>query len=170
MKLGTKSILFGVHQFVLHPLLLAVAWWKLYGFPFDPRLWLAFFVHDLGYIGKPNMDGPEGKLHPVLGAMIMDTWFGDKWHDFCFYHSRYTAQMDRTSPSRLCVADKLVPCIMPVWLFLMLANLSGEIHEYVAEGLGREENLTPRAWVVNIRTHLRQWVGDHKDSCFDKLG
>jgi len=38
----------------------AWGWWTLYGFPFDPRLWVAFFVHDLGYIGKPNMDGPEG--------------------------------------------------------------------------------------------------------------
>lgn len=167
MKIGTKSILFGVHQFVLHPLFLVVAWWKLYGFPFDPRLWLAFFVHDLGYVGKPNMDGPEGKMHPVLGAMIMGAWFGNKWRDFCFYHSRYTAQMDGTAPSRLCVADKLVTCITPVWLFLMLANLTGELREYMADSPGEMQNLTPRAWVAQAKKHCRNWVDEHKDSCFD---
>lgn len=71
MKVGTKSVLFGAHCFFLHPWFVALAWWKMYGFPFDPRLWVAFFVHDLGYIGKPNMDGPEGETHPKLGAAIM---------------------------------------------------------------------------------------------------
>lgn len=167
MKLGTKSILFGVHQFILHPLFLVVAWWKLYGFPLDPRLWLAFFVHDLGYIGKPNMDGPEGKMHPVLGATIMGTWFGDKWHDFCFYHSRHTAKMDHTLPSRLCVADKLVTCITPSWLFLVLANLTGEMREYMADSPEEMQNLTPQAWVAQAKKHHRNWVDEHKDNCFD---
>lgn len=48
MTVGTKSVLFGVHQFVIHPILLFVAWWKLYGFPWDPRLWFAFLLHDIG--------------------------------------------------------------------------------------------------------------------------
>ncbi len=71
MKIGTKSVLFGAHQFLIHPWFVAAAWWKLYGFPFDPRLWVAFFVHDLGYLGKPNMDGEEGERHIELGARIM---------------------------------------------------------------------------------------------------
>jgi hypothetical protein len=71
MKIGTKSVLFGAHGFFLHPLFVALAWWKLYGFPFDPRLWLAFTLHDLGYIGKPNIDGPEGEEHPTFGARVM---------------------------------------------------------------------------------------------------
>lgn len=74
MKIGTKSVLYGAHAFWLHPLLLAYAWMKLYGFSWrltDPRLWIVFFVHDLGYIGKPNMDGEEGELHPMLGAKIL---------------------------------------------------------------------------------------------------
>ena len=77
MKIGTRSVLFGAHQFLLHPLFVAVAWWRLYGFPWDPRLWVAFFVHDLGYLGKPNMDGPEGEEHPRLGAVIMG-WLFDR--------------------------------------------------------------------------------------------
>ena len=60
MNIGIKSVLFGAHQFLIHPWFVAWGWWTLYGFPFDPRLWVAFFVHGLGYIGKPNMDGPEG--------------------------------------------------------------------------------------------------------------
>ncbi len=85
MKTGTKSILFGAHCFLLHPWFVAVAWWQLYGFPFDPRLWVAFFVHDLGYWGKAKMDDAEGELHPFLGAKIIgwlfDTeWWNPSWH------------------------------------------------------------------------------------------
>jgi hypothetical protein len=76
MKIGTKSILFGAHCFLLHPWFVLIAWIKLYGFPLDPRLWLAFFVHDLGYLGKPNMDGPEGETHVELGAKIMSLFDG----------------------------------------------------------------------------------------------
>ena len=81
MKLGTKSVLFGVHCFFLHPWFVAVAWWKLYGFPWDPHLWVAFAVHDLGYLGKPNMDGMEGETHVELGARIMAFLFGNAWGD-----------------------------------------------------------------------------------------
>jgi len=75
MKIGTKSILYGAHQFLLHPVFVAWAWIKLYGFPWDPRIWIAFFVHDLGYWGKPNMDGVEGETHVELGARIMHFLF-----------------------------------------------------------------------------------------------
>lgn len=71
MKIGTKSVLFGAHCFLVHPWFVAAAWYKLYGFPWDPRLWVAFFVHDLGYWGKPNMDGPEGETHVEFGALVM---------------------------------------------------------------------------------------------------
>ena len=79
MSVGTKSVLFGAHAFWLHPWFVAWAWWKLYGFPWQPWLWVAFFVHDLGYWGKPNMDGPEGEEHPKLGASILyrvQVWWG----------------------------------------------------------------------------------------------
>lgn len=78
MKIGTKSVLYGAHCFFLHPIFVAAAWIKLYGWPWDPRIWIAFFVHDLGYWGKPNMDGVEGEKHVELGAKIMH-WF-DGYH------------------------------------------------------------------------------------------
>ena len=37
MKIGTRSVLFGAHQFATHPWFVAAAWWRLYGFPWDPR-------------------------------------------------------------------------------------------------------------------------------------
>ena len=77
MTVGTKSVLFGAHCFFIHPFIVAIAWWKIYGFPWSSQLWVAFFVHDLGYLGKPNMDGEEGERHPELGARIMG-WLFDK--------------------------------------------------------------------------------------------
>lgn len=74
MDIGTKSVLYGAHCFFLHPIFVFIAWWKLYGIPYDPRLWVAFFVHDLGYFGKPNMDGPEGETHVELGSKIMSVF------------------------------------------------------------------------------------------------
>lgn len=75
LEIGTRSLLFGAHQFLIHPWFVAEAWRRLFGFPWDPRLWVLFFVHDLGYLGKPNMDGPEGEQHPRLGARIMGALF-----------------------------------------------------------------------------------------------
>ncbi|WP_157894982.1 hypothetical protein [Verrucomicrobium sp. GAS474] len=82
--------------------MIAIGWWRLYGFPLDLRLWVAFFVHDLGYFGKPNMDGPEGEIHPEFGAAIMRRLFGDEWGDFCLLHSRYYAKRVGRPVSALC--------------------------------------------------------------------
>ena len=61
MRIGTKSVLYGAHCVVVHPWFLAVAWWRLYGFPWDIRLWCAFALHDVGYFSKRDMDGLTGK-------------------------------------------------------------------------------------------------------------
>lgn len=82
MRVGTKSVLFGAHAFWLHPWFVALAWWRLYGFPWDPRLWVAFFVHDLGYFGLPNMDGEEGGKHSEWGARLMSRLFDTYPRDF----------------------------------------------------------------------------------------
>lgn len=158
MKIGTKSILFGAHQFALHPVLVFIAWWKLYGFPWDPRLWVAFLVHDLGYWGMPNMDGPEGENHVFLGAQIMGA-FDDhplhrfrlfpalcdfvlghimhtkvryiSWYYLTFYHSRFMSKRYGARPSKLCAADKLAFCLHPKWLYILQTTLSGELDEFM---------------------------------------
>lgn len=70
MKRGTLSLLFGVHQFLWHPIVVGRAWRMLYGRWPDRYEWLAIITHDLGYWGLPNMDGPEGVRHPVRSQSL----------------------------------------------------------------------------------------------------
>ena len=171
MRVGTKSVLFGAHCFFLHPWFVAWAWWKLYGFPLDPRLWVAFFVHDIGYLGKPNMDGDEGEAHPVLAAEIMGRLFGGHWHDFCLLHSRYFAKKLGKPFSRLCVADKLAICLTPAWLYLPMVNWTGEIHEYLKLAQRSESGhfkagdyaKRQREWHSELCNYMRKWVAEHRD-------
>ncbi len=142
MKIGTKSILFGAHCFLIHPVFVLIAWIKFYGFPWDPRLWIAFFVHDLGYWGKPNMDGPEGETHPELGARIMGI-FGESWANFTRYHSKSYAKRNGVHYSKLCVADKLAASLEPDWLYLPRVKWSGEFYEYMSMAIKGLEAGTP---------------------------
>ena len=63
MTVGTRSVLFGAHAFWLHFWFLAIAWFRLFGVPWDIRLWVAFAVHDLGYMGKNDVEGRDGETH-----------------------------------------------------------------------------------------------------------
>lgn len=168
MNVGTKSVLFGAHQFAIHPWFVAAGWYKLYGFPWDPRLWVAFFVHDVGYFGKPNMDGPEGELHPHTGANIMRI-FGQEWHDFSLYHSRFLAKQHGKHFSKLCVADKLAICLTPAWLYLPMTRATGEIKEYMKDAaIDQYKTMNLRsddqlAWFNSVKVYLRKWVEEHKD-------
>lgn len=151
MKIGTKSLIFGAHALLVHPFYVAKAWTKLFGFPYDPRLWFAFFLHDIGYLGKPNIDGPEGETHPELGALIMHVLFDWKrkkslictptgviethcqpeWANFCLGHSGTYAKLSGNPPSQLYVADKLAFCVEPKWFYKLRVYATGEIHEYM---------------------------------------
>ena len=160
MKIGTRSILFGAHCWFIHPWFVAAAWSKLYGFPTDLRLWAAFFVHDLGYWGKPNIDGVEGESHPILGARIMSRFdrgsriigtHRDDWHDFALCHSRYYADKIGAPTSKLYAADKLAMILEPVWLYLPRVILSGEYREFKERatskyGVAPELVSTPLKW------------------------
>lgn len=177
MNVGTRSVLFGAHQFLLHPWFVAFAWWKLYGFPFDPRLWVAFFVHDLGYVGKPNMDGPEGERHVEFGARLMGFFFGAKWRDFCLYHSRFYAKKNGQQFSRLCVADKLAIVLTPFWLYAPMVRATGEVREYMriagsgkyqGEPINKYEHMklsaqSIREWHTAMCSYMARWVEEHKD-------
>lgn len=162
VPVGTRSILVGAHAFWFHPFVVAAAWRKTYSFPFDPRLWVAFFVHDLGYIGCPNMDGPEGERHPMLGANIMgllfDLWHKENtWHDLCLYHSRTFAKLQGAEVSKLCYADKLAFTVQPKWLYLFLVKLTGEYEEY----LDNARKYNASLGYVKIRTdNLGNWYDD----------
>lgn len=173
MKIGTRSVLIGAHCFFVHPWFVAWGWWKLYGFPLDPRLWLAFFVHDLGYIGKPNMDGPEGEDHVLFGAKLMSTFFGVDWYLFSLLHSRYYAKRMGMKPSRLCAADKMAIALTPWWLYIPMVRLTGEIREYKAVEKHREEHgdweaatwRDDRLWFKSLQGSMEKWAIENKERC-----
>ena len=175
MRVGTKSLLFGAHCFFIHPWFVAAGWINLYGFPFDPRLWIAFFIHDWGYWGKYKMDDENGESHPLWAARIMGAIFGQKWYYFCLCHSRFWSKRIERKPSRLCYADKCAIFLEPWWLYIPRAWLSGEIHEYRKEsednGKYSNENvpgLTYREWFFSMCEYLKKWVGDNSNKHKEK--
>jgi hypothetical protein len=188
---GTKSVLIGAHAFWLHPFFVAAAWWKLYGFPFDPRLWAAFFLHDLGYVGKMAMDSEDGELHPILGARIMHVLFDwapiwpssrwteqtYKWYNFTLCHSRHLAKRYNMPFSRLCVADKLAGVLTPTWLYLPMVTLTGEIEEYLENArkhfAANPDKARPefeamasgdkKKWHKAFQQYMKIWVNEFRD-------
>ena len=148
IPVGTKSVLFGAHAFWLHWIYVAIAWTKLYGFPKKIQYWVAFFVHDCGYIGCQTIDGPDGEKHVELGAHIMGEMFDkpkpfwtseglvawqedNRWYEFSLFHSRHWAKAANRPPSMLCFADKLAFCCQIKWLYLFMCRLTGELDEYI---------------------------------------
>lgn len=160
MNVGTKSILFGVHAFWWHPFTVALAWRRLYRKWPNRYEWCAILCHDLGYLGKPNMDGKEGREHPIVGARWagklarwVSRFTGPHWHDkdsgcnnevwhgintalLALGHSREYAKLHGREPSRLCWADKFCCFYDPTWFYLLRAHLSGEIYEFRANAQG----------------------------------
>lgn len=187
IPLGTRSVLIGAHCFFIHPWFVLVAWYRLYGFPKDYRLWVAFFVHDLGYWGCPNMDGEEGEKHPYFGARVMHWLFDAKkyhvddcdceycmwaeeynneWYNFTLYHSRFLAKKNGKQYSKLCVADKLAICMTPSWLYIPMVTLTGEIKEYMKDfnRNGCEGKVGNKyQWKKSVDEYVAKWVEEHKD-------
>lgn len=130
MKRGTKSVLFGVHQFIVHPLFVAIAWILIYRKVPTVKELVCIFLHDIGYFGKPNMDGQEGERHPHVGADVAEMLFGSIYGDLVRYHSRATARTLNRDVSMLCLPDKLATLLYPKWMYIILGRLSGEIDEY----------------------------------------
>lgn len=166
MKTGTKSVLFGVHQFLWHPLTVLLAWIDLYGFP-KPWELFCILVHDIGYLGKKEMDGPDGDEHPQLGARIAGFVFGEKAHLECLGHSRSYALQHNLPISRLCWADKWSPMFDPTHFYWLRGTLSGEIQEY-RKSFPRAEGQSPLMWTVAFKKYVRDnaeniWLSASKD-------
>lgn len=129
MRLGTKSLLFGVHHFLWHPITVLRAWVDLYGRPNMKEL-ICIFIHDWGYWGCSEMDGRTGSQHPIRGAKIAGWLFGQEYYDLCVLHSRTLSDALGMPPSKLCWADKLSMAYDPRWFYLLRASATGEIKEY----------------------------------------
>jgi hypothetical protein len=192
MKVGTRSVLFGYHCILLHWFFVAWGWVSLYGLRrvrigeqlaprggrlvvfasiLNPRVWLAFLAHDIGYWGSPNMDGAEGERHPEVGAAFMQRHWGTAWREFCLYHSRFYAKRDGAPPSSLCYADKVAFLKYPTWLIVLLVRLSGEGKEYLAnhsrDNAGRPYTPNYWVWARGVKEYVQEWVTTHKDGTVD---
>lgn len=142
---------------------------KVYTSLLDPRLWIAFIIHDLGYWGKPNMDGAEGERHPEWACGRMNAWFDAPWGAFVLLHSRFYAKKMGLPVSPLCFADKLAIVYMPDWLYLPLIRATGEVEEYMQNVQksfgddGKEIHPSAKAWLHDVKDYVRKWVKEHKD-------
>ena len=173
MKTGTKSLLFGVHQFIWHPITVYIAWIWLYRKLPTFKETICIIIHDWGYWGKANMDDEEGERHPEIGAKIAHTLldrlvYAPKgydlkpirttvYRDLCLYHSRHYARNAGKDPSLLCWADKTSILFDPWWLYLPRAWASRELFEYrnIASGTGFISlTATHREWHTWIRERL----------------
>jgi hypothetical protein len=162
IPVGTKSLLFGVHAFWWHPIVVARAWRMLYGKWPTMDEWVAIIVHDWGYWGCKDMDGPCGLRHPELGAKIargvVFSYSRDErrasvaW-TLAVGHSGKYAYWLKVCPSRLCAPDKCATLLDPWWWYKFRATLSGELQEYMRNGpLG----LTPKQWFRWIQSKFRK--------------
>lgn len=173
MTTGTKSLLFGAHCFFLHPFFVAWGWWRLFGFPWDPRLWCCFLFHDIGYWGMSSVEGPGSERHVEFGARMVGLLCGDTFADECRRHSRQWCLRNGSPISRLCLADKMAFALMPAWLYLPMARRSGELAEYMARSVEREcqepRGLTPNesaglasgdppTWLHALQSYTSRWV------------
>lgn len=161
MKLGTRSLLFGVHQFLWHPITVWLAWRKLFGVP---KFWecCAIFFHDWGYWGSPNMDGKEGRGHPERSARVAGYllfWFTGRRRyaiaEEILGHSRWYAKKSGVSVSRLCAADKLSVSYDPEWFYMLRAWATGELVEYKRNAGGK---LTDEEWFRTLRSRSRDFA------------
>jgi len=158
MHIGTKSLLFGAHQFLMHPVLAWVAWRRLYGKTPTFRQTIAIVIHDWGYWGSPNMDGEEGERHPVWAYKwcLKRGWLAEA--DLCLFHSRFYAKAEGRVPSELCYADKLANAMVPARLYVFLTVASGELFEYLSakkhESVRFSRN--PHEFVLRFRGVVRK--------------
>ncbi len=149
MKTGTKSLLFGVHQFMWHPFTVWLAWIWLYRRPPSFKETVCIIIHDWGYWGCADMDDEEGERHPLRGALIAERLFGWDYYRLCFLHSRHYARSYQQEPSLLCWADKLSILFEPWWLYLPRALASGELHGY--------RDLAANAGFIPLSATHREW-------------
>jgi len=131
ISIGTKSILFGFHQFLIHPFFVYIAWIKLYKKIPNFEQTLAIIVHDWGYWGKKELKTGEGESHPEFGARIMEKVF--KKDRYVRGHSRYWAKVKQIEESKLCWPDKMSNYLYPFWLQFFLYWITGEFNHYMFE-------------------------------------
>lgn len=161
MKVGTKSVLFGVHCIIWHPLTVALAWFMYYRrWPQAQWQWIGILVHDIGYWGCNDMDGECGSLHPWMGAQIakqlVDKKDRRKVSDLIRGHSATYARINKIPLSDLYAPDKISVLYDPIWFYLLRARLSGEIHEFKQNAPEPIRSGSDYQWLVWYREKVRK--------------
>lgn len=121
------------------------------------------------------MDSIEGERHVLLGGRIMGWLFGSKWREFVLCHSRHWAKRLGRRYSKLCVADKLAFVMTPAWLYLPMAQASGELAEYKRVASARQSGgqfsnfelsllkcRSPEVWLEGLKSCTRRWIEKHR--------
>lgn len=175
---GTRSLLFGVHNVVWHPWTVIRAYRAVHGVwpQFDECL--CILVHDWGYWGCENMDGAEGRKHPEVGAtwawflVAFRNWLcfrseevmmerAEAAYELTLYHSSHYARLNGAKPSALYLPDKASILFEPRWFYLLRARLSGEVHEYIINSPFAKLNVHPIIWYLwyreNVKRKLEQY-------------
>lgn len=169
MNVGTKSVLWGVHAFWFHPIVVAIAFWKVHRR--IPAWWemVAIITHDSAYWGCADMDGPEGINHPRGGAALAARicgWFSHERafdsYFFSLYHSSNFARLHGAKTSDLYLPDKVSILVEPRWFYLLRARLSGELDEFVTrEALKQKRTFTDSEWLEHYRQAIQKKLNNH---------
>jgi hypothetical protein len=150
MKIGTKSMLMGVHAFWIHPWFVLAAWRRIYRTTPTWSEVVAIFFHD-SYWGLADIDGDEGKQHPRLGAKLARMFGGRRAQELALFHSRsFSFGADR-NPSPLSAPDKFSFLLEPEWFYKFRATLSGELREFQNNAVEREGLKESESWYMHYK-------------------
>ena len=158
MNEGTKSYLFGCHQFFFHPLWVLFAWRLEY--KSWPKLWqiICILLHDVGIIGRQYIAVDESKLgHWMLGANIAQRLFlrldmpKIAWKSWVLI-AGHCPNESSLPKSKLFISDKRAYLIEPMWMKWL---------NYYLEDF-RISN--PIDWTERVRANLkcREPLGSHE--------
>lgn len=112
MTEGTRSVLFGSHNPLMHGYCVLKAWRHLYKCNPEPWELVCILVHDLGHIGLNYLSDPLQKnAHWVMGAVIARWLCGEKGFKLCAGHTNKSGYL----LSALKLADKYSWVVAPLW-------------------------------------------------------
>jgi len=159
MKLseGTKSYLFGCHQFLLHPLWVLIAWRLEY--KSWPKWWelVCIFLHDIGICGREYLSNKKAKKgHWYLGARESSWLFNSGLFSFMHLGLKPYLFIAGHSPSesghpesKLYRADKRSWLVAPIWWLWW----NYKIEKY------KSWSSSPREWQRLVRQMLNERNG-----------
>ncbi len=166
MTEGTRSFLFGCHQFFVHPLCVLIAW-RLEYREF-PKWWefISIFFHDIGVCGRQYLSDDKAKIgHWKKGAHLANkitrkfykrkqhAFYG--WYAYCMC-AGHCPEESGSRQSKLSRADKRSWLVAPmIWLWW----------NYWVEWSGKGIGVTkPPLWKKLVKENLasKKPLGNHE--------